>query len=99
MSLTGTTHGNMRHSEIKPQILHNRPMTQEIKLSGTGCSMASHMLTSDEPRIELLSHYRYGGYGYNHLYPRYPLGFGYGYPYPYYRRGCGYNYGPYSWFY
>ena len=104
MSLTGTTHGNMKTTEIKPQILHNRPMAgpaPEIKLSGTGCTMASSMMTSEEPRVELLSHYRYGGYGYHHLYPRYPFGYGYGYPF--YRRGC-YPYGcgslgPYSWFY
>lgn len=104
MSLTGTTHGNMQTAEIKPQILHNRPMVQEIKLSGTGCTTASPVMTPGEPQIELLSHYRHGGYGYNHLYPRYPFGFGYGYGQGYhfnrrgcYPYGCGGMYGPYSW--
>lgn len=110
MSSSNTTHGNMKVNEIKPQIIHNRPMVgpmvgptgQEIKLSGTGCTMASSMMTSEEPRVELLSHYRYGGYGYHHLYPRYPYGYGYGYGYPFNRRGCypyGCGLGPYSWFY
>jgi hypothetical protein len=99
MSLTGSTHGNMTTSEIKPQILHNRPMTgpmPEIKLSSTGCSTASHLMNPGEQRVELLSHYRYGGYGYHHLYPHYG-----GYGYPYYRRGYPYRcgYGPYPWFY
>lgn len=100
MSLTGTTHGNMHSAEIKPQIIHNRPMAQEIKLSGTGCTMASPVMTPADQRIELLGHYRYGGYGYHHLYPHY--GYGYGYGYPFYRRGCGgygFGLGPYSWFY
>jgi hypothetical protein len=99
----------MHVNEIKPEILHNRPppqlLSQEIKLSGTGCTMASSTMTSGEPHVELLSHYRYGGYGYNHLYPYFGHGFGhgfgFGYGYPYYRRRC-YpcrRLGPYSGFY
>lgn len=107
MSLPMTTHGNMQGSnEIKPHILHNRA-PPEIKLSATGCTMASSIMSqpmmpppphSNEQRAELLGHrFGYGGYGYgyHHLYPYFGYGYGFGYPY---RRCCG-GYGGYPWYY
>ena len=105
--MSSSTKGNMKETEIKPHILHNR-MPPELHLAG--CTHSSTVMTEGEPQSQLLG---YRGEGYRHLYP-YGLGYpGIGYPGIYglglgyglggvapscYMRGCGYRGYPWRYF-